>query len=212
MLTASGWRLVRIGGIRAALPMTPAAIRASDDGGARRLRTRLVAAQAALATVLLSSAVTVREVAPATVLAVLHDGPCDGAVAARHPASEFVAACGAVGLLLTALSAYATTARTAVDNTREAGVRLALGGRPIHVRWTVARFALHAVTGGSVLGSAIIAAAGAVLWKVSSHAPGPYWAAAIGSAAAVLAAGIIAAMLAARAAGRLDPPRIMQPE
>jgi ABC-type antimicrobial peptide transport system permease subunit len=212
MLTVTGWLLMTLGGIRAALPLTPSSIRARDDAGARRMRTRLVAAQAALATVLLSSAAAVTDAAPPALLEAGQNAPGAGAVASPPSASGFVVACGAVGLLLAALSAYGMTARTVVDTTREAGVRLALGGRPIQVRWTIARLALHGVTGGAVLGSAIIAAAGAVLWKVSAHAPGPYWTAAIASAAAVLTAGLIASMLAARAAGHLDPPRVMQPE
>jgi hypothetical protein len=212
MLTVTGGLLTTLGGIRAALPATPAAIRTRHDAGAGRLGTRLVAAQAALATVLLSSAVAVRELTLPTLLAAGDHAPCADVLAAAHPASGFVAACGAVGLLLAALSAYATTARTAVDTTRETGVRLALGGRPIQVRWAIAGCALRAVTRGIVFGLAIVAAAGTVLWKVSPLVPGPYWTGAIASAAVVLTAGLIASMLAARDAGQLDPPRVMQPE
>jgi putative ABC transport system permease protein len=116
-----------------------------------------------------------------------------------------IAACGAIGLLLATIGTYGVTARSVVERTREVGIRLALGGRPADVWWTVASGSLRAVGAGAIGGVALSIAAGAGLAALLPDAGGGIWKAATACAAGLMIVGAIAAMVAARGAVAVDP-------
>jgi putative ABC transport system permease protein len=116
-----------------------------------------------------------------------------------------IAACGGIGLLLATIGTYGVTARSVVERTREVGIRLALGGRPVDVWWTVAWGSLRAVGAGAVGGVILSIAAGAGLAALLPDAGGGIWKAAAGCGAGLVIVGAIAAMVAARGAVAVDP-------
>jgi predicted permease len=116
-----------------------------------------------------------------------------------------LAACGLVGLLLATIGTYGVTARSVVERTREVGIRLALGGSPANVWWTVAWGSVRAVAIGAAAGIAVSAIAGAGLAALLPDVGGGIWKAATACAAGLVLVGGIAAMIAARSAVTIDP-------
>lgn len=110
-----------------------------------------------------------------------------------------------LGLALAAIGTYGVTARTVAERTREAGVRMALGGRPGRIWWTLASRGLRALGAGSAIGALAVTAAAPVLrsvfpevWAVSPFVTVP-------AAMVLLITGTLATMGAARKITRLDP-------
>jgi putative ABC transport system permease protein len=116
-----------------------------------------------------------------------------------------LAACGLVGLVLATIGTYGVTARSVVERTREVGIRLALGGSPANVWWTVASASLRAVVAGAAAGIAISMVAGAGLAALLPDVGGGIWKAAATCAAGLVGVGAIAAVTAARGATTVDP-------
>jgi predicted permease len=112
---------------------------------------------------------------------------------------------GALGMLLACVGLYGLLAYTVVRQTKEIGIRMALGARPRTVRWMVARRALVLVALGVVAGLPI---AWALSQKVKSMLFGLTGTdpAVIGIAVLVLAAaGLVAAYFPSRRASQVDP-------
>jgi predicted permease len=116
-----------------------------------------------------------------------------------------IAVCAVLGLLLAVIGVYAITARSVSERRREVGIRLALGGRPRAVWWTVATASLRAVAAGVVLGAMAATLAGRGLQALlpEIEAAGLTFAALAG--VVLLATGALSALSAARGAARVDP-------
>ena len=123
-----------------------------------------------------------------------------------------VTLCGCFGLLLATIGTYAVTARSVLERTREIGVRIAVGGDPASVRWTMAGTSLRAVFGGTLVGILGATAAHAGIARLLPELDGPAWRLRAGAAAVLLVIGGAAAAIASRQAVSIDPARALQAE
>ena len=119
---------------------------------------------------------------------------------------------GVVALLLTAVGLYGVMAATVREQTRDIGVRMALGATPGQLRGDVLRRALVVVVAGALLGlaAALLMArlVQSLLFDVRPNDP----IALTGSCGVLLAVALLAAYLPARHASRIDPARALQAE
>jgi putative ABC transport system permease protein len=115
-----------------------------------------------------------------------------------------------VGLLLAAIGIYAVTSRTVAERTREAGVRLALGGRPARVWWTVAGRSLRAFAIGVLAGSIGAIAAAGILASLFPEVEATSRLYAVPALALLLCAGVGTALAAAHRVTRLDPLKALR--
>ncbi|MEO8681198.1 MAG: ABC transporter permease [Vicinamibacterales bacterium] len=132
----------------------------------------------------------------------------DGLAASLMPArvgAILAAGFGGLGMLLAAIGLYGVIAFSVARRTREIGVRIALGAQPAGVLAMVLRQGLVLVAIGIVAGGVLAASAGQVikglLYGVSPLDP-VAWGLAI---AAMLAASMLANLVPARRAMRVDP-------
>jgi putative ABC transport system permease protein len=119
--------------------------------------------------------------------------------------ATLISVCGIIGLLLATIGTYGVTARSVVERTREVGIRLALGGNPLDVWWTVAWGSVRAVLAGAIAGIAASVLAGAGLATLLPDIQGGAWRFAAACAAGLAAVGVVAALVAARGAVAVDP-------
>jgi predicted permease len=119
--------------------------------------------------------------------------------------SVVLLAFAALGLALASIGIYGVTSRGVAERTREMGVRLALGGRPLHIRRLVLRQSLAGVAAGFAVGvpAAVLAGYGLRHWLPGVESAAP--AAGVVAQAALVAAGLVAAGIPAIRAGRVDP-------
>ncbi|MFL5579012.1 MAG: ADOP family duplicated permease [Gemmatimonadaceae bacterium] len=119
---------------------------------------------------------------------------------------------GALALLLAAIGLYGVISYSVTRRRREMGVRLALGASPGQVVRLVLRESLATIAAGLALGIALwfplLGLARRLLYGVSPHDPGTL----AGGAAALLAAGVLAALLPALRAARVDPIEAIRAE
>ena len=115
-----------------------------------------------------------------------------------------------IGLLIAVIGIYAVTARSVVERTREVGVRLALGGHPHRVWWTLAGRALRAFGAGIVAGSAGALAVAALLAGVFPEIASTPRIYAAPGAGLVIAAGVLTALVASRRVTRIDPLKALR--
>jgi ABC-type antimicrobial peptide transport system permease subunit len=117
---------------------------------------------------------------------------------------------GLVALALAAIGLYGVMASAVREQTREIGVRMALGATPGRVRGDVLRRAFLVCLGGAVVGIGLALAASRViaslLFEVSPTDP----LALIGACVVLLAVAAIAAYVPAYHASRVDPARALQ--
>src|SRR6185437_12140872 len=110
-----------------------------------------------------------------------------------------------VGLVLVAVGVYSVIAYTVSRQTREIGIRMALGASPGDVVAMVLWMGLRMIAVGLAVGLAVSFAVNRVLaselFGVTAHDPATY----AGVAAVVLAAGVMACWIPARKATRVDP-------
>jgi len=120
-------------------------------------------------------------------------------------AARVLSAFGLVALFLAALGLYGLVAYSVSRRTREIGVRVALGARPVHVARLVVGDAVRPVLAGLVLGLAGALLASRLLAKLL-FGVGPTDVATLTSAAVLLAAvALVAAAPPARRALAVDP-------
>ncbi len=117
-----------------------------------------------------------------------------------------------VGLLLAAIGIYAVTSRTVAERTREVGVRLALGGRPGRVWWTVAGRSLRAFAIGVLAGSIGAIAAASILASLFPEVEATSRLYAVPAMALLMCAGVGTALAAAHRVTRLDPLKAIRTE
>jgi ABC-type antimicrobial peptide transport system permease subunit len=122
------------------------------------------------------------------------------------------AALGIVALLLASVGLYGVTSYSVAMRVREIAVRMALGARADRVVAMVLRQALAIATIGSVLGGLVGIAAGLVIRAEVFGVAGVDIAALGGSAALLAAAMLLASILPAQRAARLDPNAVLRQE
>ena len=118
----------------------------------------------------------------------------------------------AVSALLAALGLYGVVAHSVTQQRREIGIRMALGARPNDVLTLIARNVMVMIISGLVIGLAGAAALTRVttslLFQVSALDPTAFVSAAVGMAAV----GLIAALIPASRATRVDPTTALRAE
>jgi putative ABC transport system permease protein len=134
----------------------------------------------------------------------------DGEYAAPRLNTLLLSMFGLVALALAAIGLYGVMASAVREQTREIGVRMALGATPSRVRADVLRRALLVCLGGAVVGIGLALAASRViaslLFEVSPTDP----VALIGACVLLLTVAAIAAYVPASLASRVDPARALQ--
>jgi putative ABC transport system permease protein len=120
-------------------------------------------------------------------------------------AARVLSAFGLVALLLAALGLYGLVAHSVSRRTREIGVRVALGARPVHVARLVLGDGLRPALAGLVLGLGAALLASRLLAKLLFGVTTTDAAALAGASAVLAAVAAVAAALAARRALRVDP-------
>jgi predicted lysophospholipase L1 biosynthesis ABC-type transport system permease subunit len=128
-----------------------------------------------------------------------------GAVARRRFMLVLLGGFAGLGMVLTAVGLYGTTAYGVVQRTRELGIRAALGASRRDLLWSVLRQALVVVTVGIAVGLAgslvVSRLLSSLLFEVSPADPAVFTAIAL----LLLAVGVLAGLLPARRATRADP-------
>ena len=118
----------------------------------------------------------------------------------------------ATGVLLVALGVYGVLAYTVSQQTREIAIRMALGGQRGDVIRMVLRLGLTLVGVGLVIGVAASLATNRLLasqlWNISPHDPLTFGAA----IAIVLTIGVVACLVPARRAVRVEPMAALRQE
>jgi predicted permease len=129
----------------------------------------------------------------------------DGITSREHLLMSLLVFFAGVSLFISCLGVYGMLSYSVGWRTAEIGLRLAVGAPPRSVLWLIVRESLGPLATGLVLGAAGAMLLGplleSVLFKISAHDPTALSA----SAAILLAAGVIAALLPARRACRIDP-------
>ena len=119
---------------------------------------------------------------------------------------------GLLGLAIAAVGIYAVTSFVVAQRTREIGIRLALGAPPSVVLAAVVGGAFRPVAVGLAVGTAgawlVSVALQRFLFAVSAHGLTTY----VGAAGVLAAAGLLAAVVPALRASRVDPLIALRPD
>jgi predicted permease len=136
----------------------------------------------------------------------------DGSLAARNFQLHLLLAFAACALVLAALGIYGVVAYSALQRTRELGIRIALGAQPAQIYRLIAEDGITPVLVGTIAGIALAALAvraiSGLLFGVGSFNIGI----AAAAAAVLLLTGAIASMLPAMRATRIDPVQALRAE
>jgi predicted lysophospholipase L1 biosynthesis ABC-type transport system permease subunit len=137
---------------------------------------------------------------------------------AQRVASRVALGVGVVELMLATAGLYGLLLFVLSARTREMGVRLALGARPLEATWAVLRNGLrYVILGGAaglLLGVPVVKVSGLVLYdgvalpELLANGPTPF----LGAAAAVLLAGAAASLVPALRATRVQPAAVLRDE
>lgn len=117
-----------------------------------------------------------------------------------------------LALVLACLGVYGVLAYAVAQRTREIGVRMALGAKPVDVTRMILERGMKLSAMGLVVGAALAAALGALLqtllFGVTPMAPGIY----AGTAAALVLVAMLACVIPAQRAARVDPAVALRSE
>jgi predicted lysophospholipase L1 biosynthesis ABC-type transport system permease subunit len=116
-----------------------------------------------------------------------------------------MAAFGAAALLLAAIGLYGLMASVVREQTREIGIRMALGAAPERLRRAVLRQALLIAGAGAIVGVIVTLAASRLLASVLFHVSPADPVALVGSCTVLLMVVVIAAYVPAGWATKVDP-------
>jgi putative ABC transport system permease protein len=126
-------------------------------------------------------------------------------IAPRRVNMQLLSLFGFLGIIVAAVGVYGVMAYVVAQQTREIGIRMALGATPHTVLWTVLRRAVAflglGIVTGLTAGAMLAAVVQRFLFEVSSRDPWIY----VAAGAVLAAAGLGAAILPARRAARVDP-------
>lgn len=147
--------------------------------------------------------------APVYRIATMRDAQA-ATIAVDHFNTVLLATLGAIGMLLAAIGIYGVVGYFVTLRTHEIGVRMALGATGPQVLRLLARQGLVPVAIGIAVGAVLAAWSARVLQAslhgVSAHDPATY----VAVTGVLLTAGIVATVLPARRAARVDPVRALQ--
>jgi predicted permease len=140
------------------------------------------------------------------------DDQLSGALTPQRVATGFLAAFGALAILLASVGLYSITAHAVSRRTREIGIRIAMGARPsLIVRQVVGR-SFRLAAAGLVLGAAASAALMRLLASQIRNVS-PYDTLTFGAAAvAIVAVSVAAALIPALRAAGIDPQTALKCE
>jgi predicted permease len=180
-------------------------------GTARTLHVRSSGPAAALAPAIRQLVAQVDSRVPILELGSL-DQTIRAAILPERMLARVAAVLGVVALLLASLGLYGVTSYSVAMRWREIAVRMALGARPDGVLTMVVRHSLAVATIGSVIGGLVAIAAGALIRTEIFGVAGVDIAALGGSAALLTAAMLVASVLPALRAARLEPMAVLRDE
>jgi putative ABC transport system permease protein len=140
------------------------------------------------------------------------DDLLDGPLTEPRLSALLLTAFGVIALLVSAIGLYGLMATAVRQQTRDIGVRVALGATARDVRRLVLREALWVIIAGAIAGLMIAFAAtrllASQLFGVGAGDPRSL----LGACVVLIATGFIAAYLPARRAGRIDPMEALRAE
>jgi predicted permease len=184
-----------------------------QNGTARTLYVRSGGAAAQLAPALREIVAQIDRRVPLLELATLDEKiRSDAQFQSHRVLAGTAAALGIVALLLASVGLYGVTSYSVAMRVREIAVRMALGARADRVVAMVLRQALTLATIGSVIGGLVGIAAVIVIRAGVFGVPGVDIAALGGSAALLATAMLLASILPAQRAARLDPNIVLREE
>jgi predicted permease len=205
-------RDARIDGLREpAPPLMYHLLRQDPDEFARNLYVRAIGPADGVKTALARAIVTaepnlaVREVVTLAELT-------ERTVVNERLISRLTAVFGLLAVFVACLGLYATVSYSVTRRTNEIGVRMALGAAPSQVRRLVLRETMWLVITGSVaglvLGVTVLGYVGTLLYGLSPRDPATL----AGSAGVLLVLGLIAGLVPAWRASRVDPLKALRAE
>jgi predicted permease len=129
----------------------------------------------------------------------------DALVAGRRFNMLLLGLFGLLGVVIACIGIYGVMAYVVTQRTQEIGIRMALGATPGVVLWSVLGRAVTYLAGGLALGLiaawVLAALVAGFLFEITPHDPWVY----AGVTVTLVATGVIAALLPARRAARVDP-------
>jgi predicted permease len=136
----------------------------------------------------------------------------DGSLAARNFQLYLLLAFAACALVLAALGIYGVVAYSALQRTRELGIRIALGAQPAQIYRLILEDGVTPVLVGALAGVALAALAARAISGLLFGVGGFNIGIAAGAAAILLLTGGVASLLPAIRATRIDPVQALRAE
>ncbi len=136
----------------------------------------------------------------------------DAPLAQPRMSATLLSAFGLVALLLAAIGLYGVMASFVREQTRELGIRMALGATQQRVRGAVLRRALIVTSAGAAVGLAGALATSQLLTKLLYHVSPTDPATLVGVSALLIGVAFVAAYLPARRATQIDPVKALRAE
>jgi predicted permease len=136
----------------------------------------------------------------------------DGSLAARNFQLRLLLAFAVCALVLAALGIYGVVAYSALQRTRELGIRIALGAQPAQIYRLILEDGITPVLLGAIAGIALAALAARAISELLYGVDGFNIGIAIGAAAILLLTGGLASLLPAMRATRIDPVQALRAE
>jgi predicted permease len=136
----------------------------------------------------------------------------DGSLAARNFQLHLLLAFAACALVLAALGIYGVVAYSAMQRTRELGIRIALGAQPAQIYKLILEDGVSPVLFGSLVGVALAALAARAISGLLFGVGGFNVGIAVIAAAVLLLTGGLASLIPAIRATRIDPVQALRTE
>ncbi len=136
----------------------------------------------------------------------------DGSLAVRNFQLHLLLAFAACALILAALGIYGVVAYSALQRTRELGIRIALGAQPAQIYKLILEDGVSPVLIGSLVGIALAALAARAISGLLFGVGGFNIGIAVIAAAVLLLTGGLASLIPAIRATRIDPVQALRTE